>query len=512
MSITVKVRFTAGRFHATPWGRHVNEGVAEWPPSPWRVLRALVAVWRRTRPDIPHASIQRVLEPLLTPPSFFLPPHRVAHTRHYMPWEKKGPQDRTLVFDNFVSISRDEPLLMHWPQAQLQAEDRALLSSLVENLPSLGRAESWVDASLTDESREWNCEPAADDNNPVAVFCSDPTALATEHYPVHDAKSLKRGIKPEAFLFDCPPWHLCLDTQIIHAKRWPIVPGARWVNYCRPIELVPRRARREASSTMQPTVARFVLDGPVLPLATETMRIAELFRNQAMGQFQGWCKRNEKQAAMYLRLNTEPEMGPRYSSENFSGKDCRGQILDARKHAYFLPITDGRRITHISLFAPNGFDAGEVNALAAIRKLMKDDDKLQCRLIGLLPAAEIASPLFAASRCWVSVTPFLGPAHIGLRSQSRFMRKAIRREWLRLSEQVRDWAGIKLQEITEVSVEDLQRSGRPMPREYRRVRLKHGGAYRPCRMFRLEFTEAIRGPLALGYASHFGMGLFEPVR
>ena len=35
---TLRVRFPAGRYHATPWGNHVNEGQIEWPPSPWRVL------------------------------------------------------------------------------------------------------------------------------------------------------------------------------------------------------------------------------------------------------------------------------------------------------------------------------------------------------------------------------------------------------------------------------------------------------------------------------------------
>ena len=40
MPITIKLTFPGGRYHATPWGRHVNEGVPEWPPSPWRLLRA----------------------------------------------------------------------------------------------------------------------------------------------------------------------------------------------------------------------------------------------------------------------------------------------------------------------------------------------------------------------------------------------------------------------------------------------------------------------------------------
>jgi CRISPR-associated protein Csb2 len=39
---TLRLRFPGGRYHATPWGHHVNEGQVEWPPSPWRLLRALM--------------------------------------------------------------------------------------------------------------------------------------------------------------------------------------------------------------------------------------------------------------------------------------------------------------------------------------------------------------------------------------------------------------------------------------------------------------------------------------
>ncbi len=85
MPVTIKLTFPAGRYHATPWGRHVNEGVPEWPPSPWRLLRALVAVWRRTCADLPEAQMKRLLTPLALAPRFKLPPHRVAHTRHAMP-------------------------------------------------------------------------------------------------------------------------------------------------------------------------------------------------------------------------------------------------------------------------------------------------------------------------------------------------------------------------------------------------------------------------------------------
>src|SRR5436190_11468738 len=108
MAVIIRVKFPGGQYHATPWGRHVNEGVPEWPPSPWRLLRALVAVWKRTCRYLSEQQVRRVLEPLLSPPLFRLPPHRVAHTRHYMPLGKKSPIEisgggTTLVFDTFVA-------------------------------------------------------------------------------------------------------------------------------------------------------------------------------------------------------------------------------------------------------------------------------------------------------------------------------------------------------------------------------------------------------------------------
>ena len=132
---------TRRRWNRQADDQRVDNGVPEWPPSPWRLLRALVAVWKRTVPELSEDQVRRILNPLLTPPRFRLPPFRVAHTRHYMPWEKKGPADRTLVFDTFVSLSRKEPLFCDWPEAKLSVDDEVALRRLVGNLSTLGRAE-----------------------------------------------------------------------------------------------------------------------------------------------------------------------------------------------------------------------------------------------------------------------------------------------------------------------------------------------------------------------------------
>src|SRR5262245_13878742 len=108
MVVSLAIRFPAGRFHATPWGHHVNEGLPEWPPSPWRLLRAFVATWKRKLSG--ESSVQTHLPPVLAElakhkPAFVLPPATLGHTRHFMPLKLLDPGDRTKVFDAFVSVS-----------------------------------------------------------------------------------------------------------------------------------------------------------------------------------------------------------------------------------------------------------------------------------------------------------------------------------------------------------------------------------------------------------------------
>ena len=79
-------RFPAGRYHATPWGRNVNEADVAWPPEPWRLLRALIAAWWRKgdRARWSEADLARLIDTLAeTLPEYSLPAGAIhAHTRH----------------------------------------------------------------------------------------------------------------------------------------------------------------------------------------------------------------------------------------------------------------------------------------------------------------------------------------------------------------------------------------------------------------------------------------------
>src|SRR5579863_5843600 len=70
MGTTLAIRFPLGRYHANPWDRAVNEGASEWPPSPWRLLRALAATWHTRWPDLPVSVLEGLLDQLGELPSY----------------------------------------------------------------------------------------------------------------------------------------------------------------------------------------------------------------------------------------------------------------------------------------------------------------------------------------------------------------------------------------------------------------------------------------------------------
>jgi CRISPR-associated protein Csb2 len=453
--------------------------------------------------------------------------------RNYKPSnaEKKTGKyqgDPTMAFDTFVVISRSSPLLVHWPDATLSPDDGIALGRLAENLTTLGRAEGWVHAEPVEQPAvEWNCVPSAEtgmDHELVSVFCPDPaTAFSGEHYPPPpDAKRLRKGLKPNEHLFDCPRWQLCLDTEIIHAERWPRVPGARWVSYARAADAFTKPAAAPPSPNgrhAQMTVARFLLDGPVLPLVTETLPVAGTFRQVLLRLFQLVPHRRKRGIA-------DRSLRERSYSRVLSGKDETGQPLKSHDHAYYLPTaeSDANRLDHVTVFAAAGFGPDELAALEAVRRLpLGEGETLQVRLVGLGRPEDFRCRLFGPARAWESVTPFVVTRHPkkrghrkdsadchGISGRPEFAKRV-------LDEECKRWLRRRptLAVATSPTYTVLEHVGRTCsfrPLQFRRARRKLGddGANRATAAFRLDFDREVAGPLCLGHASHFGLGLFLP--
>lgn len=550
--LAISLKFPAKRFHATPWGRQVNEGAVEWPPSPWRLLRALVGVWHHKFPDVPEELVRRLIERLSVPPRFHLPPASQGHTRHYMPLVN---DERTKVFDTFVAISPEDAVVAVWEDLDLPVAERQLLRQLLAAMTYFGRAESWVEGELLDRLPvEINAEPCDLGEPPPAgrelirtlmpVPAADHVTWYATTLEEHrrrkltelmetarskgrptekialskkDELAVAAGLPPT--LFDA----LHADTSELRKAGWNQPPGTRWMNYARPVDAFAPQAKRRRSRSRKrvPTVARFAICGTVRPSLTESLSIGDRIRCLLMG-----CSKNVRHDQ-----NAAPV---------FSGKREDGSPLaEGHQHAHFLceAALGDQRISHVTVFAPQGFDSQDEQAfarLAASRVRGSDGHDLQLVLLGIgqpedfggLRSDDGQSDILATSSIWQSRTPFVPTRHMKFRASDggdfvarqqaviRELQGVIRTE-LRQRPQWQSHAdSVEIEPILNPKEAGVTLGGHRIHwLEFRRSR-HHGGGSKASSLgygFRLRFAEAVTGPISLGYACHYGLGLFAAV-
>lgn len=590
--IAISFRFLAGRYHATPWGRHVNEGAVEWPPSPWRILRALVATWKRTLPDLNESAVKPILEVLAAEaPEFVLPHASTGHTRHYMPLKEKKPDPKqnrdvieraalagiprelirmknpTLVFDTFVAVAREPnesgdgwrpaALVARWPNSNMNDAQRKTLGDILGNLNTLGRSESWCEATLLpDDEAALSCQNARRrqveplsgrdvpvDHEIVRLLCPNPNdAFADDHVAAMTTTTTGRGknkrtTEQRTTIYD-PAWNLCMETLQLHRERWSDPPGSRWVQYARPRDCfkIEPAARPPTRSPARPCiqVVRYALDSTVLPLVTETLPVAEAARRALMFHFVNVRGRSEY-GSSWSREAHRAGRQPVPLAGAFSGKDEGGIPLAGHGHAYYLPTDedgDGR-LDHLTVFARDGFGPDERRALDRLRQLAtgrKNEERhpLRLLLLGMGTLEEYHPGPLGQSNIWVSATPYIATRHAKTRGRDQIdASPQARSEFLMadLRGQLRDVPPESDGNADDVKVTpmlDLHGvfiikvpggSSRTLhPIQFKRFRRKTGddGGRRLAGAFRIVFPQRVPGPIALGHSSHFGMGLFVP--
>ncbi len=489
----IKFTFTANRYHATQWGHHVNEGVLEWPPSPWRILRGIVATWRRALPDLSSELIVPILEALSTErPGYSLPMASAGHTRHYMPYHEGKKKRTTLVIDSFVAIKPGEPLIVAWPKTELKPGQREILEAILQCMPYLGRAESWVEAELTSE------------------------------YPFHlNSFALDSGSMPEGdweivrTLVPRPPIELkdlMVETSALRKSGRLDPEGAEWWIYVRKRDCFTAfRTQRSpvplGGQDANFQVIRFALDGPVLPMAYDTLRWGDLARKSAMAQF-----------GRYHKGACSPML---------SGKDASGKPMLGHQHAFYLPTdedSDGR-LDHLTIWVPRGLDEEEFRAVTSMRTLNLGDRGGRVQLAyqahgSMKDFVEVSPHLFGCSRYWRSLTPYVLTRHIKFRGpkdengRKRMVdgpedqiKREIQQRWPEGPALVRAQSFPDHRRRIAPMCEGVSRGIRPIEFfRYRQRGSNGGGAFN----FEIEFEEPVSGPVALGFACHYGLGLFIP--
>ena len=317
-------QFPAGRYHATPWGRNVNEADVAWPPEPWRILRALVAsYWRkgdrnRWSTDDLAKLIDALAEDL---PVYCLPEGGIhAHTRHYMPTRKGRSESRTLVFDAFLHLPDGAEVQIAWQAVTLDADLLDLAEDLSSAVGYLGRAESWTECrTMTEAEGTPNCGPVElgflgdtfrlmvphsaqsyraerkrlfdQESRRVRSLTKAPTSVRELQRRVERSFRTKAGVDTlPARLVDA----LALETADLQNQKWNQPPAAYEAVYARAPTSNPGvvsrsvgRLRGADKLSEHPTVARFLLAGRPRPRIEDALKIGEVMRAAVMSNF-GW--------------------------------------------------------------------------------------------------------------------------------------------------------------------------------------------------------------------------------
>lgn len=497
---TLSIRFTGGHYHATPWFSAQNEGAVEWPPSPWRILRALIATgyaklpqWQSGVMPPDAAALLGKLANVL--PSYRLPSAVGAHTRHYMPL---AGDKTTLVLDARAVLGvGHSPLLVHWPVA-LSTTEEQLLATLAEALGYLGRAEAWCEATLETgvvPDDTWS-RPASDIEPPLTPGWEQLSLMApmtTDEYALwHEAAAKKATKKSKAAIPPNIVTALQCETGTLQKQGWTQPPGSRLALYWRPVRHALGTTRPKAAARPERPPVPFLLlalsaaarSRSPMPVAARTLPQAELLHRAIashVGRFSG-------------------------SANEQAAQELLGKNGHSHQHAHILPLgllKQDNHLDHILLWAPGGFgDASQ----KIVRKLRATYMKggvgdLGVHFVGGGEATDFNGfaylrPILATASIWQSVTPLVLP---------RFRKKSGKNT---IEGQIA--AELASRGLPEAKVDILEAESKSM-RHYVRSRRTS----RPPEDFgyslRLTFATPISGPLALGYASHFGLGLFAAV-
>lgn len=488
MPTTIEFTFPWGRYHATAWDRNANEGSPDWPPAPWRVLRALYAASQWYCPHLDESLLSNLLFKLGDPPRYRVPAFTVAHTRHYYPGadHRLGvSSDVTKTFDNFVVTARGASLLVEWPRG-LDREERAALAEIVGGVAYLGRADSLVEARLLpeDAARLVASDDASDWLEPEAVTGS--------------VTNLRLLASNETFTIE----QLVARPHRLRSQRLRRPPGTRWVRYPTPNPASVTHAAQSEPPTLEnsPIAIRFALTGSPVSVH-ETVTLAETLRGACLSRFGG--DESESEPALTGKSNDGSPLSTKHTHAHFLGLSTSGnpKLLDT-----------------LVVWVPSGLSTRALGAVARPHQLYsaalerpwlnraavdgeaagngrKKPQRLMAGVEAVGPIETVLPELCGPSRTWISVTPF------GLTKHGR----------------------VDEDFIAANVAEELQRRGLPDRVDVRFVR--EGGwltyrrnrpsrpSERPRRAFglHLTFPEPVAGPIILGHLSHFGLGVFRPV-
>lgn len=489
--LAIDLKFPNGKYHATPWNRHVNEGEVEWPPSPWRILRAVISVYHRTidQKRFPEDVLLSLINNLSAEhPEYALPYSKEAHTRHYMPIQKNIPR---MIFDAFKLIDPEDSIIVVWPNITLQDNVLELFDEILMNLDYLGRSESIVDVKrLEGWSGVTNCKPLLLSTGPtdrgsislIVPFTPGEFKIWKQGYRAGLSQNKTNIFNTPGTLYDV----LTVRTNELRKEGWAQPPGGQWIDYAYLEEKSKVPVTRARTNQKQLTLARWQLIGNPLPRVEQSILIGEVLRSSLIKK----CD--------FLGLEIPGIL---------TGRDEHGEILkNGHQHAFYLPedLDNDGYIDHITMYIQNGMPAEIYRAIEEVKELAIYADgqlkKWNLLFESMGDSQDFkALPIIKESKVWESSTPYIHPWHV---HKNRFG----------ADEQLRKELILKgYKDFTLTPIDSIEKKGKQIKSWQFNLMRRRKPIISPDRsgsFWRIEFNEPVSGPIAIGHGCHFGLGLF----
>jgi CRISPR-associated protein Csb2 len=426
----IEVELTTGRYHAHPWGvSQYGIGEPEWPPSPWRLLRALAAAWFNFQQsnDNPQERDQ-LLEALgrAGRPKLIVPKVSFHELKFFQPIVRNvaeklenpppgSPKTRNVTEINYRADHRDLFAVVQGErfwfvfETKLPDEQKDFLDRLLSRIRYFGRSESRaalrrVDEvpTSTDECPLFKSVPlssgahtqSADPIITRPVLCPGvQTATGSLDFAATDLWRLDRNQSSSGDL----PRHL---TDVCIDAYRPLPNGCEWVDYVVPAKAIvhelPRRRRTiQFASDVAVREIRFRLSRRTPIPIEQTVPLARAFRDEAARQFNRLAPRKHSGALTDCLENGSPQPG--------------------HNHLYFLPQPSARMgfVELLSVHVPSGrLTTEELDALLSVERIrVRSDDPYPITVVAEAVLNDMASQA-DPSRRWRSRTPLVIPEHV----------------------------------------------------------------------------------------------------
>jgi CRISPR-associated protein Csb2 len=505
--LTLRLIFPWGRYYAHPWGQNparITE--AEWPPSPWRLLRAITAAWFQANPGRePSPELIETLELLGRElPTFVLPKVAFSKAIHYQPnYGVTAKEDLLLAKykrvrheNHFVVVGGD--VLIRWKlndvSEQALSSTRSVINDLAARISYFGRADSVCELTVEESGDDSAClaSVALQNGNPSRridvtcrdVFCPNPSDFRARDLWQRREDAPADGVVPKHFV-----------QELIDAPQ-PVPDGAAWYSYQMPdgwperwVVRHPQPLRRIVTpSTVIAHFLEFSLQCRIPIPAKHMVSIAEMFREAA------------------IRMHRRPSFA-------LSGHDRPEAVHGEHMHAFYLPQPDttGGALSTLRVWCVHGFTQEEVNALMSVGALRWAGGRFPARPVLLQLQRDL--PQQQTSRVWRSLSPFVPPRH--------WYRKKISAERVRESESPENQLRSNLMDngVT-VSFVSCERT-RVAKSEWAVCQVHLASQNRTSNaepdhrigvFLRVEFAESVAMPFpSFGHSCHFGLGQFDPM-